>query len=256
MKRLNGIIALSLAAVMAAGFAGCGQASSQAQETTVEVTTAAATEAATDEVVKEVNLSKLHEVNYDGNDFAGAWHITGGEGDKYESFVYVFDGGKDAYLVVGTMAYCGHYEINAEIKQFATQLAFGLNGKYTYKLSEDKNTMVLTNTENQAETTLERIMSFSFIPLPEEGASIDDALVGAWADDSGGYLYFDDQGIMYESQKGLSFTFYNYSAEDGVITAKYYMPDAQEDSYKYSVDGETLKYNDYEYKKISAGELV
>ena len=130
------------------------------------------------------------------------------------------------------------------------------NGKYTYEFSDDKNTVTLTDSKTQKKTTLEKYMSYSCIPLPLPDAKIDSALVGAWKDDSGGFLYFDDQGIMYETQKGLSFTFYNYSAEDGNINTRCYMPDETKAEISYSVNGDTLTYNGYKYTKTEASELV
>ena len=174
---------------------------------------------------RDVNLSELHAINYDGNDFAGAWHITEREeGDTYNSFTYVFDGDSSAYLMMGSMGYISNYELNPDINQIATQMMFGINGKY--------------------------------IPLPEADAKIDNSIVGAWKDDSGGFLYFDDQGIMYETQKGLSFTFYNYSAEDGKVSTKCFMPDETNGSAEYSVDGDKLTYNNYQYERIDSSELV
>ena len=260
MKRFSRIIALSLAALSAISLAACspGSSSSSEAETTAALTEITVDEAQTDtKPQREVNLSELHAVNYDGNDFAGAWHITErDEGDTYQSFTYVFDGDSSAYLIMGSMGYISNYELNTDINQIATQMMFGINGKYTYEFSDDKNTVTLTDSKTQKKTTLEKYMSYSCIPLPLPDAKIDSALVGAWKDDSGGFLYFDDQGIMYETQKGLSFTFYNYSAEDGNINTRCYMPDETKAEISYSVNGDTLTYNGYKYTKTEASELV
>ena len=116
---------------------------------------------------RDVNLSELHAINYDGNDFAGAWHITEREeGDTYNSFTYVFDGDSSAYLMMGSMGYISNYELNPDINQIATQMMFGINGKYNYEFSDDKNTVTLTDSKTKKKTTLEKYMSFSCIPLP------------------------------------------------------------------------------------------
>ena len=239
MKRFTRILTLSLAALAVFSLAACSDNSSSSES---EATTAV-TEGTVDEKEKEnettpkrdVNLSELHAINYDGNDFAGAWHITEREeGDTYNSFTYV----------------------NPDINQIATQMMFGINGKYTYEFSDDNNSVTLTDSKTKKKTTLEKYMSFSCIPLPEADAKIDNNIVGAWKDDSGGFLYFDDQGIMYETQKGLSFTFYNYSAGDGKINTKCFMPDETKASVEYSVDGDTLTYNGYKYEKAETSELV
>lgn len=253
MKRMVLLITAAALTLTAAVFAGCGGQSSSAPETTAAQETTVAS--AVEEVKKEVNLSDLHAINYEGNDFAGAWRITEREGDTYEKFVYMFDGDSKAYLMMGTVGYCSNYQINPDIKQFAAQLAFGINGKYTYEFSEDKSSVTLTDVDTKSVTKLEKIMSFAYIPLPEKDAVIDDALVGAWADDSGGYLFFDNQGILYETQKGLSFTFYNYSAEDGKVKVKYYDPDEEHASYDYQLKDDKLTFNNYQYERVSASEL-
>ena len=261
MKRFTRILTLSLAALAVFSLAACSDNSSSSES---EATTAV-TEGTVDEKEKEnettpkrdVNLSELHAINYDGNDFAGAWHITEREeGDTYNSFTYVFDGDSSAYLMMGSMGYISNYELNPDINQIATQMMFGINGKYTYEFSDDKNSVTLTDSKTKKKTTLEKYMSFSCIPLPEADAKIDNNIVGAWKDDSGGFLYFDDQGIMYETQKGLSFTFYNYYAGDGKINTKCFMPDETKSSVDYSVDGDTLTYNGYKYEKAETSELV
>ena len=260
MKRLMRILTLSLACAAAVSLAACsnGESSSSEVQTTAAETDATHDEAASDtKTARDVNLTDLHAINYDGNEFAGAWHITErDEGETYRSFTYVFDGDSTCYLMMGSMGYISNYELNTDINQMATQMVFGINGKYTYEFSDDNNTLTLTDADTKKQTKLEKYMSFSCIPLPEADAKIDSELVGAWKDDSGGFLYFDDQGIMYETQKGLSFTFYNYSAEDGKINTKCFMPDETKASVEYSVDGDTLTYNGYKYEKAETSELV
>ena len=103
MKRFTRILTLSLAALAVFSLAACSDNSSSSES---EATTAV-TEGTVDEKENEttpkrdVNLSELHAINYDGNDFAGAWHITEREeGDTYKSFTYVFDGDSSAYLMI------------------------------------------------------------------------------------------------------------------------------------------------------------
>lgn len=261
MKNFIKFICILSALSIMTFFAGCNSKDeNSAAETTVQTeqvdSTEAVTTAAPDEIVPEVDLNTLHAVNYEGNDFAGAWKITEGEGSQFENFVYVFDGDSSAYLMTGTMGYCGKYEISSEKKQIATQLMFGINGKYTYEFSDDKNSAVLTNTDGGKTTTIEKIASYSYIPIPETEPKIDEALLGAWSDDSGGYVYFDKSGIMYETQEGLSFTFYTYSASEGSIEAVYYMNKKMTDTMSYKVNGDTLKLNDYDYTRISSTKLV
>ena len=255
MKRFQRILTLAVAAAMTLTLAACQGGSSSQAPTGEAATSAAAEEASASEMAVKTDLSKLHAVDYDGDEFAGAWRITEGTGEQFKNFSFVFDGSVNAYLVVGSMAYCGKYELNTEEKIFGTQQAFGLNGTYHYEFSEDKNTVSLTNTETNDLTVMQKQVSFTFIPKAEAEFEIDEALLGAWKDDSGGYLYFEDNGIMYDAQKALSFTFYTYSAGDGKVEATYYTTKAEEIASTYKVEGDRLTYNDYPYTRISADEL-
>ena len=98
--------------------------------------------------------------------------------------------------------------------------------------------------------------NYNSIPEAEKNPVIDEKLLGAWKDDTGAYLYFDKNGIMYANQVGVNFSFYTYSAKDGKITQTYTMKEKTTEEATYSFDGETLLYNNYEYQRISADELV
>ena len=258
MKKMIQICSFTLVAAMAVCCAGCGQGeSSQAEETTAVTSAATADEPSSSDSSVKTDLSKLHEVDYEnGNIFAGAWKITEGQGEQFKNFTFVFDGSENAYMVVGSMGYCGKYQLNEEKKIFGTQQAVGLNGTYSYTFSDDGNTVELLDTDTKKTTTMQKQVSFTFIPRAEQDSEIDPELLGAWQDDSGGYIYFEDNGIMYETQKAMTFTFSTYSAKDGSIDTTYYMLEAEKNTYSYEVSGDTLKYNGYEYKRISADELV
>lgn len=250
---------LAICAVLALSSCGekSGGTSSATQADTTEATTIEQTTAA-EEMKKETDLTALHAVKKDGDAFAGMWQITDGTGSQLESFVYEFDGDGNAYMMIGTMGYTGTYGLKTTDgkETFTTQLMFGLNGTYTYKFSDDKNSVVLTNTEDKTTSTLERVNDFSPVPEPVEDPQIDEALLGAWSDDTGAYLYFGKDGLMYFSQADISFSFYTYSAGDGKITQTYSMKEETEETATYSVSGDTLTYNKYEYQRISADKLV
>lgn len=263
MKILRLLASLSLAALTVIPLAACGENNTSSEmESTVAVTETArdeTTSAFSDTTVPdtEFDLKSLHAIHDNGNDFAGAWHITERDaGDTYSSFTYVFDGNTSSYLITGSMGYISKYEINPDIKQMASQMMFGINGKYTYAFSDDKNTVTLTDTGTKKNTTLEKYASFSCIPTPEADPEIDSELVGAWKNENGTYLYFDNRGIMYETIQGLSFTFYNYSAENGKVHLHYFNPDETTEEASYSTDGNTLTYNGSTYEHIDASELV
>ena len=102
---------------------------------------------------------------------------------------------------------------------------------------------------------MERQESFSSLPEPVKNPKLDKALLGAWEDDNDEQLYFGSDGVMYNTLKDFSFTFYTYSAADGVIECTYTMREATTEKNTYQVNGDTLTYNGYAYKRISPDQL-
>lgn len=268
------IICTVLAVCSAITMAACGnqskEESSAAAETTAatEAAVTAETTAAAEadepttvdlaDIKYEADLTKLHTLTKPGDLFTGYWHITDGAGAQMEHFVFGFDGNKNAYLLIGTSAFIGVYGIHVIDGKdtFSTKLMYGLNGDYTYEFSKDKKTAVLTNTANNQTTTIEKLDSFTCIPKPMENFEIDEKLLGAWADDNGAYLYFGKDGIMYNCQKNIAFTFYTYTASNGKIRAAYSMDTEMEEEDTYSFKDGKLIFNNYPYYRISADNLL
>lgn len=253
------LTAFSFVAVFLTFFTGCNNDNkSDSQTETVQTTSVSATANSNDDIT--ANLNSLHSYDLEnGNEFAGAWKIADGEGNQFESFVYLFDGKETASIVIDTMGYIGKYSITTDDndeKIFSSQLMFGINGNYTFEVAEDENTIILTNKDTSSKTTLERISSFNCIPISDTNSKIDTNLLGAWKSDDAEYYYFDNSGIMYQNQYGSIFTYFTYSAENSIITATYSMGEKETDSYEYSIQGDTLTLNGYNYKKIPASELI
>ncbi len=240
-------------------FSGCSDNSAQAPE---ETTTAAVTEAPTTAPPDDENfdLNLLHTFDKESDDpFAGVWHITDGQGKQYENFAYMFDGNEGAYLFSGNTGYFGKYSLDTDEsgeKTFTSQLMFGINGVYTFEFSEGNKKLVLHDTETMEDTMLEKLESYSPLPSPDENPVIDKNILGAWASDDGDYVYFDKSGIMYQNLYNTMFTYSAYSAIDGKITANYFTgTEDATDEFTYSVKGETLTLNKFEYRKIPVSEL-
>lgn len=107
----------------------------------------------------------------DEDDLVGTWQITSGEGSQYASFYYMFNGEGKSILISGTSGYFGKYSYDTDDDNnptFTTKLVFGLNGTYTYKLSDDKKTAELTNTDTKAVSTLKKTDDPDFIPTPDK----------------------------------------------------------------------------------------
>lgn len=273
-KFFTRIICTVLAVCSAMAMAACGnqskEESSAAAETTATteaaVTAEATAAAEADEpttvdlanIKYEADLTKLHTLTKPGDLFTGYWHITDGIGKKLTHFVFSFDGNKNAYLLIGTSAFIGVYGIHVTDGRdtFSTKLMYGLNGDYTYEFSKDKKSAVLTNIASNKTTTIEKLDSFTCIPKPMENFEIDEKLLGAWADDNGAYLYFGKDGIMYNCQKNIAFTFYTYTASNGKIRAAYSMDTEMEEEDTYSFKDGKLIFNNYPYYRISAENLL
>lgn len=225
-------------------------------------TTAAADTAATASAGavsdKETDLHRLHAPASNSDPFAGSWRITKGTGAQLKSFVFSFDGNKKDSLIIGTTGYCGTYQLEKKDGEdiFSTHLMFGLDGEYTYRFSEDKQTVFLVNSADKTATTMQKDTTYSCVPGAVKDPVVDEALLGAWKDDTGEYLYFGKDGVMYKTQMRISFTFYTYTAKDGAVQATYSTNKEEQESFTYRVSGDKLVFNNYEYRRIPASELV
>lgn len=190
--------------------------------------------------------------------FAGYWKIADGAGSNLKSFIYLFDGDGKASIIIGNMGYCGEYSISTDSslgeEVFTCQLMFGINGDYTYAVADDGNKITITN--NGEDSVLERVENPSFVTKAQENPQIDEKLVGAWDCGTGLYYYFGDDGRMYSNSYGTAFTYFNYTAKDGKITAVYDMSGEQTDTYEYSFEGNTLTLDGMEYTKITPEKMM
>ena len=266
---LCGALTLSAAALSACGQAGDSTKASSAVETTAAPATGAAptsdnpagteaASAATAPAATETDLSKLFKVINHDTPLAGTWQIAEGAGSQFEHFYYLFDGEGTAYLLVGTMGYIAPYKLSkSEDKDVITcQMMFGINGTYTIENEEGVPGTKLIDTKTTETLNLSFAGDYSAVPDAPESPEIDEAILGAWRDDHGETLYFDKNGIFLDLQEGMAFTFYTYSAKDGKITQTYTMTEPITETASYSLEDDTLTYNGYEYKRISADEIV
>lgn len=268
MKRiLSQTVCAVLALLSLFSFAACGSKSSSEESSqssdasatqAVEITVAA-TEAASSapaELKKEIDLTKLHTPNMKGDQFAGYWIVEKKTDNQNNLIVYEFDGEGHSYILIGTTGMFGTYEIKRDNNKdmFYCPSVFG-DENYTYEFSKDRNSVTLKGVTDGSSFTMKKTDSKSSVPEPPEEPVIDDLLLGAWKDDTGAYLYFDKNGIMYTNQLGVNFFFYTYSAENGVITQTYTMKDESTETAKYKIENDVLTCRDFEYKRCSADEL-
>ena len=238
---------------------GCGNnAESSQPETTVAPTQAIETTVSLD-VPDDFDIGALHSFDKESTDpFAGVWHITDGNGSELSGFSYIFDGNGNAKLMVDNMGYLGSYTKEAKdgTETFTCQLMFGINGTYTFKFENDGKRAVLTDITNNAETILEKLENYSYVPEKPEELKLDENLIGAWKSEEGMYYYFGKDGIMYSNTFGAMFTCFSYSAENGKVAATYTMDEKITENYEYSLNGDKLVFDNLVYTKIPVTDLI
>ncbi len=256
MKRFftKAIIAVLVCSVLAAAFAGCANNN---ETSSAETQPSAGSQPTAQE--EKFSLEAIHAPVENPNDpFSGYWKIAEGAGSNLSSFVYLFNGNKMASIIVGNMGYCSSYSIGKDEKTgedtFKTQLMFGINGEYTYKVSDDGNKITITS--DGEDSVLERLESTDFVTAPPKTAEVDEKLTGAWKSDLGIYYYFGEDGRMYSNSYGATFTYYTYFAKDNKVTAAYDMGGEQTETYEYSFDGEKLIFDGTDYTRINPDELM
>lgn len=254
------IFTAATAALMITAFAGCTSSESSSSAETTAPSKNVESSSIDNESNESFDLKSLHTYSTDtDDDLAGIWHITAGEGSQYTDFYYMFNGEGKSILISGTSGYFSTYEYGKDDDGnavFTTKLVFGINGTYSYKLSDDKNILKITNTDTTSRTTLKRVDDADFIPEPKKDASIDKELVGCWMSESGEYFCFDSNGVMYQNILDYMFAFSNYSAKNGKIVSTYTTADQETtDNFTYSVDGDTLTLNSDTYSKIPFSKL-
>lgn len=264
MKKIYIVMALLLA--VTALLSGCGddgENSSGNTSQTSQTTQATQSDAESSTEKNGTDLSfgeselPFASVDEDGDEFVGAWKIVDGTGSQFENFAFCFNGEGKAALAIDNTGYYAKYEIKEENgkKTFTSQMLFGINGEYTYSISDDKSKITLTKTDDNSKLTMQRIENFNCIPELND-AKVDENLVGAWKSEDEEYFYFDESGLMYQNQYNTMFTYAEYSAENSVLTAKYSMEGEMSDEYDYKVDGDTLTLNGFSYERIDESELL
>ncbi len=164
----------------------------------------------------------------------------------------MFDGTTKSVLMTGSVGQMAVYSVSDETDDsgktqtyFESKMLFGINGKYTFKFSDDKQKVVLTNTEDKKTTTLQRLATYEYIPIPSEKPKIDNKLLGAWKCDDGEMLYFNNSGIMYKVMTGINFYFATYNADGKTVNWQYSYKESKPKNEKadYSISGNTLTFD-------------
>lgn len=187
----------------------------------------------------------------------GAYVIEGSEQEDTATTYFFFEDNGKLRQCVGTIEYEGTYKTTTEDN--VSRITFEIpnryvNVTYNYKLDGNKLTgmkMILSDDKGN---------SMTFLPVqyeepklePIDKAQLDSKLIGKWEDTAGyGLVYtFSDDYRLVMSGNGMNIYCY-YSAENGEVKFKYYTDDVVESSVTYSFSGESLKFNDVEFKKVT-----
>lgn len=249
-KPLSFLVAIVILVSATYLFSGCNGNSSSTQETTVA--TEEATQATTQAQTQDTSSLKIDER------IIGTWQMTNEDGTQSTLFSYIFENDGVVTLAMDNVGYSAKYAIGSDDNGKATltaQLYYGLNGTYTYELSEDKKTLTLAGQgqDNTETIIMKKVDDYNFMPEPPKNPEIDQKLLGTWEKKAdGGETYtFDDKGIMVCNSYDMMTIYSQYSAKDGKIDLKYKQGTEVEDEYSYSFGGDILTIDGVEYIKAT-----
>lgn len=235
MKKLSVILTVITAAT-AIITGGCAN---NTQETTAPATTAA-TEA---KVEKSTELEKyLHSFVEGDSEIYGTWQI---EGIDYLSFIFRNDG--LAEMAMDNEGDFTSLRLDEKSKTLGVSFMLGLNGVYSYELSDGGKTMTLTL--NKKTTVLKKQKDYSIIPEPPKETKIDEDLLGWWKSEEKQIYYFGGDGIMYSNNISME-TAYTYSAEKGVLNTVYSYGGEVKGKMDYNIKAGNLIMNDQTFKRF------
>ncbi|MCH5303429.1 MAG: hypothetical protein J1E41_01075 [Ruminococcus sp.] len=218
---------------------GCGNENT-AKSTKATETTQKSEDKLTDTNELKNYLSKSVEGD---NPIYGTWKL---EGIDVVSFIFRND--NLAQMVMGTEADFASLSLNTKKKTLSVTFVLGLNGDYSYELSEDEK--ILTLSSKGKDIRLIKQKDYNLIPKSPKNPKIDEKLIGWWESEDKITYFFGSDGIMYSNHISME-TCYTYNADKGKIDAVYdYGGDVKESfDYSFNKDG-NLIIDGTEYKQF------
>ena len=147
------------------------------------------------------------------NPIYGTWKI---KGEKYLHYVFRNDG--YAQTALGTEANFTSLSIDEDKKELTVSFIRGMNGTYSYKVSDNGKTLTLNSDKDKF--TLTKQNSYSIVPKAPKKAKTDKKILGWWKDEGDNKYFFGRDGVMYSNNISME-TGYTYNAEKGKIKAIY-----------------------------------
>ncbi|MBQ5398031.1 MAG: hypothetical protein IIU14_01190 [Ruminococcus sp.] len=239
MKRFLSIAAAVVMILCA--FSGCGEKPAKTVETTAP-TTKKTVSAKAEKGSKALLDSYLHSFVEGDSPIYGTWQI---EGVDYLSFIFRNDG--LAEMVMDSEGDFTALKLNEKKKTIELYFALGLNGSYSYNVSEDGKTLTLS--QSKKEITLKKQKDYSIVPKAPKKAKVDSDLIGWWKSEEKQFYYFGSDGIMYSNNISME-TAYTYSAESGVINAVYNYGGEVKKDFDYNIKAGKLIMDDQSFRKF------
>lgn len=235
MKKIIALLLSILTMISVAVFSGCNKTEAEPSEPATEAVTQP------NEVKSgKEELSEYFAKSVEGDSpLYGTWQL---EGYNYLSFIFRND--DLAEMVMGTEGDFTALNIDEAKKTLTVQFIIGLNGTYSYTLSDDDKTLTLT--QGDTTTVLNRTDDYNLIPKAPKKPKIDSDIIGWWQSENGLVYFFGKDGIMYSNEISIE-TCYTYTAKNGKISATYqYGGDVKNElSYEYKDGTLTLDGNEY-----------
>ncbi len=177
------------------------------------------------------------------NKVYGVWKIK-----DTELLNYIFRNDGYAQLALGTEADFTKLALDGDKQTLEAQFIRGMNGKYTYKLSEDNNTLYLSSDNDKY--TLERQTDFSLVPEAPKNPKIDNSILGWWKSETSHIFFFGSDGVMYSNDITME-TCYTYNAEKGKIKAVYDYAGKTDLDFTYKLKNNSLVVDGEEYRRFN-----
>ena len=234
MKKKIALLLSILMTFSALALGGCNKTEPEPTEPSTEATQQGEVKSSKKELSEY--LAKFTEGD---NPIYGTWQL---EGYSYLSFIFRND--NLAEMVMGTEGDFTALGIDEKNKTLTVQFILGLNGTYSYTVSDDGK--ILSLKQDGKTTVLKRTKDYNIIPKAPKRPKVDSDIVGWWESETTLIYYFGADGIMYSDHISME-TGYTYTAKNGKISATYqYGGDVKSEfSYEYKDGTLTIDGNKY-----------
>lgn len=177
------------------------------------------------------------------NKVYGAWTIK-----ESKLLKYIFRNDGYAQLALGTEADFTKLAVDSDKKTLEVQFIRGMNGKYSYKLSKDNNTLYLSSGKDKF--TLVREKDYTLLPKAQKNPKIDKSILGWWKSESSHIIFLGSDGVMYTNDITME-TCYTYNISKGKIKAVYDYAGKTDIDYSYKLKNGSLIVDGEEYRRFN-----